>query len=267
MAAYSPDVFNLRGRGKEWRIAQLLFAQIDDLYESYTRIYPLPKPGTLLYELDKKYDDGAFPSNHLYVSVHCFVENLKLLQDMMTQSHNGEKVFSPYSVGPIARAAFVAACRVVYVLFAEDIESNLDKVHVNNADGWHRFTKATSEFSTLQGLKFPYEVPDKPVGRTKISETKMCEEAFEYIMRAVSTRYSSLADDATLDEMLVWIWQGWSGYAHSLSWPINLPSPSPELGVTHMPGEWVADFRTLVTVCIIAFDLYRQALTQQTIDS
>lgn len=153
------------------------------------------------------------------------------------------------------------------MLFAEDIESNLDKVHVNNADGWHRFTKTTSEFSTLQGLKFPYEVPDKPVRRTKISETKMCKEAFEYIMRAVSTRYSSLADDATLDEMLVWIWQGWSGYAHSLSWPINLPSPSPELGVTHMPGEWVADFRTLVTVCIIAFDLYRQALTQQTIDS
>lgn len=113
MAAYSPDVFNLRGRDKEWRNAQLLFAQINKMYESYTRIDSRPKPGTLLYELDKKYDDGAFPSNHLYVSVHCFVENLKLLQDMMPQSRNGEKVFSPYSVGPIARAALVAACRVI----------------------------------------------------------------------------------------------------------------------------------------------------------
>ena len=266
MTVYRPDVFNLRGRENEWKVAQKVFSQIDDLYKSYTRIHPLPEPGSLLYELNTKYDDGAFPSNHLYVSVHCFVENLRLLQDMMEQSRNDEKIFSPYSIGPIARAALVAACRVIFVLLAEDIENNMEKVHVNNADGWYRFTSKASTFTALQALKYPYEIPEKPVGRSKISETKMCEEAFTYIMKVVGTRYPVLSQDKTFEETLVWIWQGWSGYAHSLSWPINLPSPSPELGVTHMPGEWIVDFRTLVTVCIIAFDLYRQALTQGTMN-
>ena len=263
---YRPDVFNLRGREEEWKVAQELFSQIDHLYQSYARIHPLPEPDTLLYELNTRYNDGAFPSNYLYISTHCFVENLNLLQDMMTQSRRGEKAFSPYSVGPIARAALVAACRVVFVLLAEDIESNLDKIHVNNADGWHRFTRDSSKFTALQALKFPHEVAKKPVGRAKISETSMCEEAFTYIMRAVGTRYPDYAQDNTLDEMLVWLWQGWSGYTHSLSWPINLPSPSPDLGVTHMPGVWIADFRTLVAVCEIAFEVYHQALTQKTID-
>lgn len=264
---YRPDVFNLRDRRKEWEVAQGLFSQIDDLFDSYTQIHPSPEPDTLLYELNTKYDDGAFPSNHLYVSVHCFMENLRLLQDMMEQSRNGEKVFSPYSIGPIARSALVAACRVIFVLLAEDIESNLDKIHVKNAEGWYRFTNKTSTFTTLKGLQYPYEVPEKPLGRATISETKMCEEAFTYIMEAVGTRYPNLGQDKTLEEMLAWIWQGWSGYTHSLSWPINLPSPSPDLGVTHMPGEWVADFRTLVNVCLIAFDLYCQAFTQKTINS
>ena len=261
-----PDVFNLREDIEGWEIAVSIFELIEEMYDSYKLIEPEPNPGTLLHELNLKYNDGSYPSNHLYISVHSFIENLVLLESMMKESKSGSRYYSPYSVGPLARSALISSCRVIYVLLAEDIPHNMDKIHVHNAKNWFRFTQEASQFEELSSLRFPFALPENQKGKSDVHESDMNKESFEYIMDRVRSKYPHELLGNTFGEHLTWMWQSWSGYTHSQSWPILLPNPCRELNVSYMPGYWIADFRNLVCVCKIALDLYLQALTKDEIN-
>ena len=280
------DVFHLKVNPKDRENIDELYRIVEFIEQLYYQLPSQPSPDSLLAELNsiqlketKETEDedervrlnGLDASTHLEHSIHACMSNILLLRDMMRMSESGGKRFSPYSIGPLARTAFVSACRVIFVLSPADkdeIIGNLQMVHTTNLSNYFRFAEGSRDFSEIPALQYVGSLPNSPSGMTNIKDGKLHKKTIEYVLKKLEANYPQFQTDVTLEQQFTWFWQVWSGLAHGWSWV----SLAPQIAIEHgditdtMPGYWPVDFMTLVSISHLALDQYQQALTQKEID-
>lgn len=165
----------------------------------------------------------------------------------------------------LARTALISASKVLYVLGPSDEserQANALEVAKQDARSLGRLYDDAEAFGQLLGLCPPPEVlgqrrpqidsfgKSNPIGEGRLL-AKMAAVAAG--MLAAQPREGSDSDDeALVREHVLWIFNVYSGVAHGLGWPRELPTMD---GI--LPGDWLADVGMVAALGQLAMETAR----------
>lgn len=168
----------------------------------------------------------------------------------------------PYRITLLAltRSALVSAGRVIYVLGPLDADIKKTNAHMVLRQEGHSFLRglrAFAKFEILEGLKPPPEFLAEMEKRNdriqavggRRDDTFVLSGMAEIVGNALIASRGDLEGDEViaLAEKVTWVWQTCSGEVHGFGWP------------GYLPGEFVTDFGTVVSIVHLAFNLATQA--------
>jgi len=172
---------------------------------------------------------------------------------------------SPESLAVLCRTALLASCRLLVLVGPNDIEraqENALRVMVQESNSLGHLYRRAAEFTWLQALVPPpgviavFEQRRVELRLAPFKEIEMMELAADIVgerMRARGLR--SEGDIDILTENLVWVFNTYSGIAHSFAWPSMVAGST-----NRLPGDFVTDFGTTVSVAGIAVEALLEAV-------
>lgn len=174
---------------------------------------------------------------------------------------------TPESLAILCRTALLASCRLLVVVGPDDLKrarDNAARVMLQESNSVGHLYRRAAEFVWLQALVPPPRVIEaferrraalRELRLAPFKEIEMMELAADIVGQRMRARGLESEDEIEiLTENLIWVFNTYSGIAHSFAWP------SMVAGTTNrLPGDFVTDFGTTVSVAGIAVEAFLEA--------